>query len=367
LCLFRLATGKKEHSLYRILFFVLIALTPLFMKEGDCMSPVDSALVRAYLTNIQLALHHLDVTHAEVLLEHAMELMAQPLPPLPFQPPLQLSLGIGLDAGTVRQGRPNEDYVFAATGWNAQTQETYGVFVVADGMGGHAQGQVASRLGTETIVDAVLPHIQQGHIRGALLGNVLVEAVRQANQAIYERNQVQANGEPLNQMGTTVTAAVIVGPHAFIANVGDSRTYLYRPGVGLHAVTRDHSMVADLVASGSLAPEEVYTHPDRNKITRCLGAASTLEVDLFYEQLQNDDILLLCSDGVWEMTRDCTIEQLLSSSKLSAEHMAERLVHLALQGGGLDNIGLVVLQCQMEVTKMQTILGPIYDYAVTAS
>ncbi len=326
----------------------------------------DIALVQAYLANMQFALHNLDVPCAETLLAHALELLAQPCPPLPFHLPMQLSVGVGLDAGIRRQGRPNEDFVFATTAANVQTQETYGLFVVADGMGGHANGRLASRLGTETIIDAMLPRLHRERGQASDLGHLLVNAVTHANDVLYERNQEAAISRPLDQMGTTVTAAVIVGPHACIANVGDSRTYLYRPGCGLRAVTRDHSMVAALVESGDIPPEAVYTHPDRNKILRCLGAASTVEVDLFSEQLQHGDIFLLCSDGVWEMTRDPNIEHILSST-LSAENMAEHLMHLALQGGGLDNIGLIVSQCLMNVTAMQTLIRPFSHFATAVS
>jgi serine/threonine protein phosphatase PrpC len=327
------------------------------------MSAIESALVQAYLTNVQLALHQFDIPYAEVLLERALHLMAQSLPPLPASPALQFSLGTSLDAGIVRRGKPNEDAVFAATGCNVQTQETYAIAVVADGMGGHAQGQVASRLGITTIIDAVFPHIQQGQIYGAALGHVLVQALHQANQRIYECNQTQTDDQFLSQMGTTVTAAAILGSHVCLANVGDSRAYFYRTRVGLRALTRDHSKVADLLAAGVIRPEEVYTHPERNMITRCLGIASTVEIDLFYEQLQDGDILLLCSDGVWEMMRDSALESVLTSSWLSAENMAERLMHLAFQGGGRDNIGLVVLQCQMQMDQIKTLLFPLVDSA----
>src|SRR6266581_3237910 len=97
------------------------------MKEGGSMSAVESALVKAYLTNVQLALHQFDVSYAEVLLEHALDLMTQSYPPLPASPALQFSVGTSLDAGTVRRGKPNEDAVFAATGCNVQTQETYAI------------------------------------------------------------------------------------------------------------------------------------------------------------------------------------------------------------------------------------------------
>ena len=329
------------------------------------MSSVDIALVQAYLSNMRLALHNLDVPCAESFLEHAQELLAQPQAPLSLS--MQIDVGVGLDAGIRRRGAPNQDFVFATTGFTAHTQEPYGLFVVADGMGGHANGQDASRLATKTLVDVLFPLVQSGRVQGMELGNALVDALKQANTAIYERNQIAVSSQLLDQMGTTMTAALIIGPHAFIANVGDSRAYLYRPGRGLRAVTRDHSVVAKLVASGAITAEDAYTHPERNKILRCLGAAPTVEVDLFCEPLQHNDILLCCSDGVWEMTRDHEIEQILSSPWLSAEHMAERLTHAALQGGGFDNIGLVVSQFQMDVTAMQTMLYPLAPSVIAAS
>jgi len=277
---------------------------------------------------------------------------------------MQMSVGVGLDTGVQRRGKPNEDFVFATTGVNVQTQETYGLFVVADGLGGHADGQLASRLGTETIVDIMLPLLHSGRVQASELGNRLADAITRANDVIYERNQRAVR--LLGQMGTTITVTVVFGPHAFIANVGDSRTYLYRPESGLRVITRDHSVVANLVASGSIAPDDVYTHPERNKILRSLGVASTVEIDLFYELLQNGDIVFLCSDGMWEMTRDSHLEQILSSP-LSPETMAEHLLDLAIRGGGRDNIGLVVSQCQMNVTAMQTVIQPLSHQDVIAS
>ena len=316
------------------------------------MATTDMALVQAYLANVQMALQNLDVPHAETLLESIQNLLKPQGAPLPFCSPVELSVGIGLDAGVKRKGRPNEDFAFAATGLNTQTQDTYGLFVVADGMGGHANGRLASRLGAESIVNTMLPFLQHQQVQFSDLGNQLVDAVVQANGIIYARNAALSN--PLDQMGTTVTAGVVFGPHAFIVNVGDSRTYLYRAGVGLHAVTRDHSLVADMVAKGDLAPDGIYTHPQRNQIYRSLGSEN-VGVDVFYEQLQDGDILLFCSDGLWEMTRNNEIERILSA-KLSPDEMAEHLVYLAIQGGGLDNIGLAICQFQMNVAEMQTML-----------
>jgi serine/threonine protein phosphatase PrpC len=178
--------------------------------------------------------------------------------------------------------------------------------------------------------------------------------VERANVVVYQRNQ-QLSG---SSMGTTVTAALTVGPEAFVANVGDSRTYLYRPGQGLAQLTRDHSTVAQLVEMGAITCDEIYIHPRRNEIYRSLGATPSIEVDVFRKMLQDGDALLLCSDGLWEMVPD---EQqfvgVLSSSWASADYMAERLVQLALAAGGLDNIGLVVVRVRIvDITGLQTII-----------
>jgi len=322
--------------------------------------PVDLTLVGAYLHNVQLALVNDQPQHAELLLAHALHLLSPALTGqhsalLPSDPPIQLSAGVGLDAGKKRRGKPNEDYVFAVQGIIA-TREPFGLFVVADGMGGHVNGQEASRLAIETVVDDVLPRVREGQTDGASWGEVLRHGVERANVVVYQRNQQFAG----SSMGTTVTAALIVGPEVFVANVGDSRTYLYRPGQGLAQLTRDHSTVAQLVEMGAITRAEIYTHPQRNEIYRCLGASPTVEVDVFRETLQDGDALLLCSDGLWEMVPDeQQLTGVLSSSWASADYMAERLVQLALAGGGRDNIGLVVVQVRIQdITGLQTIITP---------
>lgn len=327
------------------------------------MSPLDTALVRAYLANVQAALQQRDVPRAETFIESVQKLLAQPSVPSSDQP-MQMHIGIGLDTGIKRQGKPNEDVAFAATGSNMQTQETYGLLLVADGMGGHAHGHIASRLATETVVNMVLPCLHGECMQTSNVGKLLMEAVTRANALIYEQNREGVASQFLDRMGTTMTVAAVLGARVCIVHAGDSRAYLYRLGTGLRVITHDHSVVANLVASGAIQADEIYTHPKRNIILRCLGVAPTIEVDLFSEQLQDGDILLLCTDGVWEMTRDPSIEQILSSSWLSAEHMAERLTHAALEGGGLDNIGLVVSQIQIHLTSMQTIVHAQFPPAV---
>src|SRR3989440_5696683 len=201
--------------------------------------PVDLALVGAYLHNLQLALVNDQPQHAEVLLAHTLELIAPALTGqhpafLPTDLPVQLSAGVGLDSGKKRQGKPNEDFVFAAQGTIVPTQEPFGLFVVADGMGGHVNGQEASRLAVETIVDEVLPRVREGQTDGVSWSELLRHGVERANVVVYQRNQQLAG----SSMGTTITATLIVGSEAFVANVGDSRTYLYRLGQGLVQLTR---------------------------------------------------------------------------------------------------------------------------------
>ncbi len=331
--------------------------------------PVDLALVGAYLHNVQLALVNEQPQHAELLLAHALQLMAPALtrqPPalLPTDLPIQFSAGVGLDPGKKRRGKPNEDCVFAAQGTIAATQEPFGLFVVTDGVGGHVNGQEASHLAIETIVDSVLPWVREGQTDGTLWGELLRHGVERANVAVYQRNQQIAG----SSMGTTVTAALIVGPEVFVANVGDSRTYLYCPGQGLTQLTRDHSTVAQLVEMGAITSNEVYTHPQRNEIYRSLGAAPSIEVDVFREPLQDGAVLLLCSDGVWEMVpNEQQLADVLSSSWASADYMAEKLVQLALVAGGLDNIGLVVVRVRIkDISGLQTIITPLEGTLLSA-
>jgi serine/threonine protein phosphatase PrpC len=124
--------------------------------------------------------------------------------------------------------------------------------------------------------------------------------------------------------------------------VGDSRTYIYRQGAGLAQITRDHSLVARLVAAGAIAAEDVYTHPDRNKIYRGLGEKDSVQVDWFIEPLRPGDYVLLCSDGLWEMVRDYEIEKILKRCLPDVAQVSDALVKAALHRGGSDNVSVIV-------------------------
>ncbi len=144
-------------------------------------------------------------------------------------------------------------------------------------------------------------------------------------------------------MGTTLTAALVLEEKAYIVNVGDSRTYILREGLGLTQITHDHSLVARLVNEGVITPEEVYTHPERNKVYRSLGCREQVEVDWYMLNLCQHDRLLLCSDGLWEMVRDPEIERLLRYER-DTTRVCDLLVQAALHGGGKDNVSAIVVR-----------------------
>jgi serine/threonine protein phosphatase PrpC len=242
------------------------------------------------------------------------------------------------DPGIKRRNGPNEDSLFAAKGLRPQhaQSQAVGLFIVADGMGGHVYGQEASRMAIQIMIDVVLPKLfVNNELNDVSFRKLLVDGVQAANRVIYQRNQAQST-----EMGTTITAVLIIDSAAFVVNVGDSRTYLYREGEGLRKVTHDHSLVTYLVESGILKPEDIYIHPQRNQIYRSLGTKPVITVDAFTEQVQPHDTLLLCSDGLWEMVRDPHIQQVLQHTA-SPSQKSHMLFEAAMGNGGSDNISMI--------------------------
>ncbi|HLG61687.1 MAG TPA: protein phosphatase 2C domain-containing protein [Ktedonosporobacter sp.] len=252
----------------------------------------------------------------------------------------RLVVGAGLDAGLLRKDAPNEDNLCAVQGTRitGAGPEEVGLFVVADGMGGHAHGQEASKLAIQTMSDVLVPTLLHGGEDEENFLDLLKDGVHRANLAIYRRNR-----EREEMMGTTLTAALVVHTTAYVVNVGDSRTYLYRQADGLQAITRDHSLVARMVESGAISREEMYTHPRRNQVYRCLGERATVEVDTFVVTLQAGDLLLLCSDGLWEMVRDEKMSEIISSALPHAAQISATLVQAALSEGGADNVSVITV------------------------
>lgn len=231
-----------------------------------------------------------------------------------------MRVGVKTDIGRTR--RTNEDAFLAEPPW----------FAVADGMGGHAAGDVASRLAIEVVRSFVAEREDSAE-------QTVVEAIRQANEAILRRSRQSL---ALNGMGTTLTLMKVENERCVIGHVGDSRGYLVRGGT-VRRLTTDHSVVGELVRTGTLSEREALEHPQRNLLTRALGADPDVQVDLVSEPLMAGDRLLLCTDGLTAVVLDHELGEILME-EAEPEKAAARLVQIANDRGGPDNITVVVLE-----------------------
>ena len=214
-----------------------------------------------------------------------------------------------------------------------------GLLAVADGMGGHAAGEVASRIVIETL-EEVLGHRSARPGHEAASPDRLREAIRLANERIFRSMEGR---EELRGMGTTVVAALVCADRLAVGYVGDSRAYLLRDG-SLTQLTADHSWVQEQVNLGLLSPAEAHRHPFRNIVTRALGSRDVV-ADVREERLLPGDVLLLCSDGLNSMVDDDGIRSILSGRGESAA-MADALVEAANAAGGEDNITVIVARAE---------------------
>ena len=211
-----------------------------------------------------------------------------------------------------------------------------GTFIVADGMGGHAAGEVASEMAVRIVAQDL------GSFRG--LGpeeatTRMIQAIRDANAAIYERTLSEHDKRG---MGTTTTVLVLHANRYLVGQVGDSRGYLLRDGV-FHQLTKDHSYVQEQVDAGYLTPEQARTHPYSNVITRCVGANGDVTPDLFSGVVRAGDTFLLASDGLTGMLEDDALAAILTSDG-TPEKWVDRLVAEANRRGGLDNITAIIVR-----------------------
>jgi protein phosphatase len=273
---------------------------------------------------------------------------------------MKLDVSALTDPGIKRAS--NEDYV-----WSQVFSDSRGarlaLLIVCDGMGGHLGGECASYWAVETIKRELASLFCPADPRATVhlspaeadtvriadktttrmtdndLERLVFKAIQSANRVVYQ--YAQQKPQMAADAGTTLTMAVIWGEKTLIANVGDSRTYLLRAR-DLRQVTEDHSLVARMVAQGEIEPQEIFVHPKRSMIYRSLGQKTSVKVDLFWETLEADDYLLLCSDGLWEMVRDPAAIVEIVEDAPSLDDACRQLVAAANLAGGDDNISVVL-------------------------
>jgi serine/threonine protein phosphatase PrpC len=263
---------------------------------------------------------------------------------------VQLLVATNSDAGNVRRSDPNEDstLILQMQRMHESQITPIGIYIVADGLGGHDNGQVASRMAVNIIAERMVRDLLTVPLQAEkeeknlpqpteeTLEQLLRDTIEDANLALCQRNQ-----RDKTDMGSTLTGFMLVGEHAFIVNVGDSRTYMVRGGQ-IYQLTTDHSLVGQLVAGGLIEPDDVYTHPQRSQIFRSLGDRPGVQVDIFKQQLHPGDILLSCSDGLWEMVRNPQIESILNQAP-DPQTACAQLIEAANVNGGEDNVSAVLV------------------------
>ncbi len=228
----------------------------------------------------------------------------------------------------VRSG--NEDSFFA------EADARRGVFMVADGMGGHAAGEVASEMAVQIVARALL---QLDSLVQADAADRTAQSMRDANRAIYDRMLAENDKQG---MGTTASVLVLADDRYLIGQIGDSRIYMLRDGA-LIQITKDHSYVQEQVDAGLLTPEQARYHPYSNVITRCVGAGESVEPDLYAGEARPGDVFLVASDGLTGMVDDRRLQQILLA-RSGPGRIVDALITEANGRGGLDNITAIVIQ-----------------------
>lgn len=219
-------------------------------------------------------------------------------------------------------------------------QELFGVAVVADGMGGHLAGEVASALAVEAVVKHISEHTSQDITDP---NELLVGAIKEANTAVHQRALSQ---QGLSGMGTTLMVSLLDAQQIYLGHIGDSRAYLLQAGE-LRQVTDDHTLVNELYKNGQITWEEALHHPQRNIVTRAVGTDERVQADLLRLEWSEGDLFLLCSDGLTNMVEDRLISDILRSD-LSLAAKVDALLDKAILAGGHDNITVVLVQNQSE-------------------
>ncbi len=230
------------------------------------------------------------------------------------------------DIGNLRHN--NEDYYHASTN----------LFIVADGMGGHQAGEIASKMATETFRDTFQQYLDKSNQREKIK-DYIRWSIEKANTKVFRASLSDAR---YTGMGTTLTTCYIKGDNAHIGHVGDSRLYLKRGGK-LELKTEDHTMVWEMYENGKISYEQTFSHPQNNILTNVIGTSENIRIDVFKIPVKKDDVIILCSDGLNSMLQDKLINK-LADIKMPPKQIADKLIKYAKQKGGHDNITLIVIK-----------------------
>lgn len=239
------------------------------------------------------------------------------------------------DLGKLRES--NEDSIYISE--NPNTDFEY--YIVADGMGGHNGGEIASRAAIKYFNEYIEKNMQLRSLEDIL--DVFVEAINYCNKKIFDMAESDIS---LKGMGTTFTAAAVHKSKLFCVHIGDSRLYIYDKN-GLKQITKDHSFVMEMVRLGKITLEEARNHPKKNMITKAVGIEETMPADTIVCSLEEDSIILLCSDGLANMVTDNEIMKILKK-KSNLASKADMLVKLANKNGGYDNISVILADRRVE-------------------
>lgn len=243
------------------------------------------------------------------------------------------------DIGQVRERNEDAYLAIDIALQNDEGLAPMGLYIVADGMGGHQKGEVASSLAAQVAAhhimqDIFLPFLSGNEQSGPRrpINEALIQAVQAANRTVYQQ---------VPEAGTTLTMALVFGHKVYVAHVGDSRAYIFNQST-LRQITQDHSLVARLVELGQATPEEASTHTHRNVLYRAIGQAGSLEVDTYLQPFPIGSCLLLCSDGLWGLVSDGEIADILRHAP-TPQKALEQMVVTANQKGGDDNITVILV------------------------
>ena len=241
-----------------------------------------------------------------------------------------MKVGVKTSKGRIRD--INQDFYYISA------NSEYPFFIIADGMGGHRAGEVASKMAVEIISSTLEEEVKNIKFEDDYIVGIIKNSIWKANEEIYRKS---LESEECSGMGTTVTLAWDINEKIYIGHVGDSRAYLLIDNE-LNQITEDHSLVEELIKNGSISREEARNHPQKNVITRAVGTSREIHVDVFIKEKYKGDILLLCTDGLTNMLNDDEIKELLLDEDI--QRACEKLVDRSNEKGGFDNVSVVAIK-----------------------